>query len=133
MILLASLMMLSFSACSSDDDDDSSELATMIVGKWRIVEVEQKDGSMFDVTTSIAEMVFEPTYAIFNSDGTYYGYGYFGSGSGTYKVSGNKIYTYVGGSEYLVYTAESYTSTRATLVISKSGSSSTIRVVVAKQ
>ena len=125
----------SFVACSSDDNDNdnNSELASMIVGKWRIIQVEQKDGSMFDVTSSIAETVFEPTYATFISDGTYSGSGYFGNGYGTYKVNDNKIYTYVNGEEYIIYTAESFTSTRATLVMSLRGSTATIRVIVAKQ
>ncbi len=105
LLLIMMLSVVSFSSCSNDDDDETSELATMIIGKWRIIQVEQKDGSMFDVTSYIAEQVFEPTYATFKSDGTYYGSGYFGIGSGTYKVSGNKIHTYVGGKEYITYTA----------------------------
>lgn len=133
LFLVMVLSAVSFTSCSDDDDDENSELATMIIGKWRITEVEQKDGSMFDVTTYLGEKVFEPTYATFHSDGTYYGSGYFGNGSGTYKVRGNKIYTYVDGEDYLIYTAESYTSKRATLVMSMKGSSSTIRVTAEKQ
>src|SRR5574344_275605 len=134
LLLVMVLSAARFIACSSSDDDaNSSDLASKIIGKWRIIQVEQNDGSMFDVPSSTAETVFKPTYAPFNSDGTYYGSGYFGYVSGTYKVSGNKIYTYIGGEEYIVYTAESYTSTRATLVMSMKGSTSTIRVVVAKQ
>ena len=135
LIALLTIMVFSapFTSCSSNDNDNNSELASMIVGKWRIIQVEQNDGTMYDVTSSTAELVFKPTYATFNSDGTYYGSGYFGTGSGTYKVDGNKIYTYVGGQEYIIYTAESYTSTRSTLVLSITGSTSTIRVVVAKQ
>lgn len=125
MITLLAIMVFSapLTSCSSNDDDDanSSELASKIIGKWKIIQVEQNDGSMLDVTSSTAETVFKPTYATFNSDGTYSGSGYFGYGSGTYKVSGNKIYTYIGGEEYIVYTAESYTSTRATLVMSMKG------------
>lgn len=135
LLLVMVLSATSFVACSSDDNgnDNNSELASMIVGKWRIIQVEQKDGSMFDVTSSIAETVFEPTYATFISDGTYSGSGYFGNGYGTYKVIGNKVYTYVNGEEYIIYTAESFTSTRATLVMSYKGSTATIRVIVAKQ
>lgn len=133
LIMLMILSATSFVSCSDDDDDDNSEIAIMIVGKWRITKVEQKDGSMYDVTTTIAEKVFKPTYATFESDGTYYGKGYFGTGSGTYKVRGNKIYTYVGGEEYIIYTVESYTSTRAILVMSMTGSDATIRVQVDKQ
>ncbi len=133
LLLVMVLSATSFVACSSNDNDNNSELSSMIVGKWRIIQVEQNDGTMYDVTSSTAELVFKPTYATFNSDGTYYGSGYFGTGSGTYNVRGNKIYTYVGGQEYIIYTAESYTSTRATLVLSITGSTSTIRVMVAKQ
>ncbi len=133
LLLLMVVSATSFIACSSDDNDNNSELASTIVGKWRIIQVEQKDGSMFDVTSSIAERVFEPTYATFISDGTYSGSGYFGNGYGTYKVNGNKVYTYVNGEEYIIYTAESFTSTRATLVMSLRGSTATIRVIVAKQ
>jgi len=135
-VLLMMLVMLPtmlFTACSSDDDDNTSELQAAIIGKWRITQIEKSDGTMLDVTTTVAESVFKPTYAIFYSDGDYEGYGYFGNGSGTYKVSGNKIYTYVDGDEYLVYTVSSYTSTTANLTISMSGSSSTINAVVEKQ
>ena len=124
---------VSFTSCSDDDEDENSELAEMIVGKWRITEVEQKDGTMYDVTTTIGEKVFEPTYATFLQNGDYIGYGAFGTGMGTYKVRGNKIYTYIDGEEYFIYTVESYTATRATIVISANGSDSTIRVTVEKQ
>lgn len=128
------LMVLSFTACSSDDDDDNnSELSTMIVGKWRITKVEQKDGSMYDVTTYLGEKVFEPTYATFLQNGEYIGTGAFGTGMGTYKVRGNKIHTYIDEDEYFVYTVESYTATKATVVISIDGASSTLRVEVEKQ
>ena len=52
MSLIALLTIMVFSApltsCSSsdDDNDNSSELTSKIIGKWRIIQVEQNDGSM---------------------------------------------------------------------------------------
>ena len=53
----------------------------------------------------------------FYEDGTFYGSGYLGNGSGTYKVSGKTITTYVSGKEYAVYTINSLSDNKADLTL----------------
>ena len=55
----------------------------------------------FYIVLEIEMCIRDRTYATFNSDGTYNGRGYFGNGSGTYKISGNTIICYIEGEEYL--------------------------------
>lgn len=93
----------------------------------------ESSGTYLDVTTTIAQTVFKPTYATFNADGTYYGSGEFGTGSGTYTAIGKTITTFVSGQEYLKYDVVSLTGTTAELVMSETGSTSTIKIKVAKQ
>ena len=58
--------------CSKDDEPQVFNYdLEMLYGTWRVTEIEQSDGSFLDVTTSVGEMVFEPTYATFNEYGTY--------------------------------------------------------------
>lgn len=61
---------------------------------------------------------FKTTYASFKSDGTYYGSGYFGTGSGTWSIKGNTVNTYVGGKLYASYEIISVTSTTSELKMS---------------
>lgn len=65
----------------------------------------------------------------FNTDGTYYGRGYFGNGSGTYNASGKTISTYVDGELFYIYTVKAMTGNEAELTMSSpQGSSIDIRV-----
>ncbi len=128
-------MVLAFSACSKEDEPQNGfdyPLETLY-GTWRVTHVEQKNGSMFDVTTPIAEMVFKPTYAIFNADGTYSGRGFFGNGSGTYKAKGKTITCFIDGTEYLKYDVLSLSGTQCELKMYKSGSTSSIKIRCKKQ
>ena len=94
-IMIASF---AFISCSNDDDQYNSA----IVGKWKITEVKtSKSGSYI-------AWPFKTTYALFKSDGTYYGSGYFGAGSGTWAAKGNTINTYVDGKLYVSYTLPSF-------------------------
>lgn len=95
------LVACAFSSCSKDNGEPKFDYPMeMLIGKWRITYMELKDGSMFDVTTAIAEKVFEPMYATFNTDGTYLGSGGFGNGSGTFSAIGKTITSYVSGEEF---------------------------------
>lgn len=133
-VVLVGLVM-AFSACSKDDEPQNGfdySLETLY-GTWRVTHVEQKDGSMFDVTTSVAETFFKPTYATFNADGTYSGRGYFGNGSGTYKAQGKTISCFIDGTEYLKYDVLSLSGTQCELKMYQSGSSSFIKIRCKKQ
>ena len=86
--------------CSCSDDKDA------IIGTWELVQV-KVDGRW----TSMIRR----TYAKFNQDGTYNGRGYFGNGSGTYKISGNTIICYIEGEEYVRYDIIELNSNSCTL------------------
>lgn len=133
-MLAVALVACTFSSCSKDDDEPKFDYPMeTLVGKWRITHVEQKDGSMFDVTTAIAEKVFKPTYATFNTDGTYSGSGEFGNGSGTFKAIGKTITCYVSGKEYLKYDVLSLSGTQCELKMYETGSDSSIKIRCKKQ
>ena len=110
LFILLTLVVTSFAfvSCSSDDDDDN-QYTSAIVGTWKLTEVRMSE------TGSYITWPFKTTYASFDSDGTYYGYGYFGTGSGTWSLKGNTIKTYVDGKLYVSYDILSVTSTEAEL------------------
>ena len=117
LLLLLTLVVatVAFVSCSNDDDDN--QYNSDIVGTWKITEVKtSQSGSYID-------WPFKTTYASFKSDGTYYGSGYFGNGSGTWSIKGNTVNTYVGGELYASYEIISVTSTTSELKMSMDGES----------
>ena len=104
-LLLMVLSAMIFFGCKKEDNNSSGfdYDIKLLYGKWRTTHVELSDGSYLDVTSSIAESVFKPTYSTFNLDGTYSISGYFGNFSGTYKTEGKTIITYVSGEEDVRY------------------------------
>ena len=132
--VLISIVVLSTSfSCSSSDDDSTSALQSNMYGTWRITSIVKDNGTTIDVTTYPGSNIISPTCATFRSDGTYSGSGEFGTGSGTYKVSGNTIYTYVNGEEYLKYEVPSYTRTTCKLKMEMPGSTETLTFICTKQ
>ena len=112
LFFLLTLVVASFTFVSCSDDDDDNQYNSAIVGTWKITEVKtSQSGSYMD-------WPFKTTYASFKSDGTYYGSGYFGTGSGTWSIKGNKVNTYVGGVLYASYEIISVTSTTSELKMS---------------
>ena len=120
------------SSCSKDDGEESMIDKTLLCGTWRITSLDRGNGTYIDVTTYPGTLLMNPTYATFNTDGTYSGRGYFGTGSGTYKVKGNTIYTYVDGEESMKYNVLNITGTSCTLQIAKTGSEETLKVICTK-
>ena len=111
LFLLLTLVVTSFAFVSCSDDDDN-QYNSAIVGTWKITEVKtSQSGSYMD-------WPFKTTYASFKSDGTYYGSGYFGTGSGTWSIKGNTVNTYVGGELYASDEIISVTSTTSELKMS---------------
>lgn len=92
-LLFFAVLSLALVGCSKDDDGFNYDMETLI-GKWRVTDVDFGKGTY----TSLA---YYPTYATFNSDGTYSGEGYFGNGKGTYEAKGNTITCFYDG-EFLV-------------------------------
>ena len=106
---------VAFVSCSNDDDDN--QYNSDLVGPWKITEVKTSQSG------SYIAWPFKTTYASFKSDGTYYGSGYFGNGSGTWSIKGNTVNTYVGGELYASYEIISVTSTTSELKMSMDGES----------
>ncbi len=113
MILLA-MLSLCLTSCSKDDDDDFAYPMEQLYGKWKATEL-KVDGRWYDVTKyPYTRFGMNIT---FYENGTFYGSGYLGNGSGTYKVNGKTITTYVSGKEYAVYTVNSLNSSKADLTL----------------
>lgn len=124
LILAASVCVTS---CSSDDDSFAYPM-DQLYGKWKAIEV-QVDDTWYDVTRwPYTRFGMDIT---FYEGGKYYGSGYFGTGSGTYKVSGKTIKTYVDGEIYATYTVVSLTENTAELIMEIDGD--TLRIRAKKQ
>lgn len=124
MFLLA-MLSLCVTSCSKDDEDDFAYPMEQLYGKWKATEL-KIDGSWYDVTRyPYTRFGMNIT---FYEDGTFYGSGYLGNGSGTYKVSGKTITTYVSGKEYAVYTVNSLNGNKADLTLRMGSESLQMRV-----
>lgn len=112
LFFMALLPMLILSSCSNDDDFDYPMDA--IYGTWDVTDI-KVEGKWYDITTYPYTK-----YAMsisFKSDGSYYGKGYFGNGSGTYTAKGKTIITYIDGKEFAVYTVKSLSDKNAELTM----------------
>ena len=110
LFFLLTLVVASFAfiSCSSDDDSDNGTYdKSQIVGTWDMTEVKLSQ------TGTYMDWPYRKTYASFKADGSYYGSGYFGTGSGTWSIKGNKLNTYVDGELYATYEILSANSTTA--------------------
>ena len=112
---MIAIVSLSFVSCSDDDAD--SPYVSDIVGTWKLTEVKTS------ASGSYISWPFQATYASFNSDGTYYGSGYFGNGSGTWNLKGNTVTTYVDGELFFTYEIISVSGSNAELKMSMDGES----------
>lgn len=127
--LMALFCVVAFTSCSKDEETFDYSMSTLY-GTWEGSEIKSGD-NWIDITSWIySKYQFG---IVFYDDGTYYGYGYFGTGSGTYKAIDNKIITYVDGVQYIVYTIKSLTNSTAELTMSMDGSDSTIDIRVEKE
>ncbi len=116
MLLLATFF-IALPSCSSDDEPGTG-IEQAIIGTWDATHVKSQ-GSWVDITDY-------PNLAIsatFNSNGTYYGRGALGTGSGTYKVSGKTVKTYVGGDLYATYYVKTLSGKYAEATITMGNSS----------
>lgn len=135
--LLLALIALVAAACSKEETKSTFDYPMeALYGTWRVTHIEQKDGTMLNVTTWIAEKVFKPTYATFRRDGTYTGQGAFGDGKGKYKVYGKTITCYIDDDddEYVRYDVLYLNDDQAELSMYNSERpSSTLRIRCKKQ
>ena len=85
-----------------------------LYGKWNVTDI-RLDSGWIDITVyPFTKFGMQIT---FYSDGTFYGSGYFGNGSGTYEAEGNIIQTYLNGEEYFRYQVKSLSNTKAELTM----------------
>lgn len=104
-----------------------------LYGTWRITHLEQKSGAMLEIATPTMEFWYTPTYATFNSDGTFSGRGLFGNGSGTYKAQGKTVTCFIDGQEFMKYKVISLSKTECELEMSPAGSSTSTKIRCKKQ
>lgn len=128
MLLLATII-VALPSCSDDKDEPDEGIQENIIGTWKGTAA-KVDGKWIDITEyPYTRLGFSAT---FYNDGTYYGRGAFGTGSGTYKIKGKTIETYVDGDLYLKYKVKEMTSSTAELTIIEGNSTLDVRVVKTK-
>ena len=130
LFLLAMLPMLVFTACSDDDEAVFNYPMETLYGTWEGIAIDLKEGKIDLTNWYYSKYRFSATL---NPNGTYSGSGYFGNGKGTYKATGNTIYTYVGGEEYLRYEIVSIFGDVVTIIMMMDGCNETLRVKVKKE
>ena len=130
LLLLLATICFTFTSCSDDSDEPDLGIRDNIIGTWVGTDVKY-DGDWIDITKYPynSRLGFS---ASFYDDGTYYGKGALGTGSGTYTIKGKTIETYVNGKLYLKYEVIDMTSTTAHLNIIDNNSSMEVKVVKTK-
>lgn len=119
MMLIMASMMCVFGSCSEDEENESKFNYPMqtLYGTWEATHI-KLDDSWTSLTWLGSRYQFSAT---FYNDGRYYGRGYFGTGWGTYKASGNTITTFVDGEEYYLYNVHSLSSNEAHVTMGPRG------------
>lgn len=130
-IVLLAIFAIGLSSCSKDDDQPAFDYPLeTLYGTWEGTGI-FLDNEWIDVTSYwYKDLAFSIS---FYENGAYYGSGFFGNGSGTYKAYGKTIETFVDGEYYLTYTIVSLTDANAEVVMSEKGSTETIRLRVRKK
>lgn len=117
-------MMVGFASCEKEGDGFS---VSQIIGTWEATQC-KVDGEWINIP-SYSDLSITMT---FYDDGRYYGKSdIFGTGWGTYKLSGNTIRTYIDGELLYTYYIKSLTNTFAE--ISMSNGKSTIDFRLSKK
>lgn len=115
-----------FTSCSKDEDDLISK--NNIVGTWEARQI-KVDGDWIAIPSNSKYSMSVTFY----EDGRYYGESdFFGTGYGTYNISGNSIKTYVDGEYMYTYQVNNITDSMAEVTMidedSSSGESLNIRL-----
>ncbi|MCT4600952.1 MAG: lipocalin family protein [Marinifilaceae bacterium] len=105
------------SSCTKDKDEEEFPVK-YLVGKWQVTHIEHEQGKMLDVTSLIGSLVFKPTFAIFEEDGTYKTEGEFGEIEGTFLIEGKTITCSFRGEDFLSYEVLSMTNENCELIMS---------------
>jgi hypothetical protein len=124
MMLVVASVVFVFSSCSEDEDKNSKFNYPMetLYGTWEATHIKfDADDSWTSLSWMGSKYQFSAT---FYNDGRYYGRGYFGTGWGTYKASGNIISTFVSDKEYYTYKVHSLSNSEAHVTMSFRGAES---------
>ena len=123
---------LVFTGCSEDDEEKFDYPMETLYGTWEGTGIYMESNNKWIDPSNwmYSEFQFSIT---FYEGGKYYGKGYFGTGSGTYKAKGNTITTYVDGEVYLRYDIKSLTANNAELIMYYNDSEDYIRLRVTKK
>ncbi len=127
-MLLCAAAVVSFTSCSKNDDESIDK--NKIIGTWEAKQV-QVDGDWITIPSN-SRYSMSMTFC---EDGQYYGESdFFGTGYGTYKISGNSIKTYVDGEYMYTYRINSITDTTAevTMINEESSSDSSLDIRLTK-
>jgi len=127
-LLLCATTVVSFTSCSEDDDESISK--DKIIGTWNAKQV-NVDGDWITIPSNSRYSMSMTFY----EDGQYYGESdFFGTGYGTYKISGNSIKTYVDGDYMYTYRINSitYTTAEVTMIDEYSSSDSSLDIRLTK-
>ncbi len=127
-MLLCAVAVVPFTSCSKDDDESIPK--DKIIGTWKAKQV-QVDGDWITIPSN-SRYSMSMTFC---EDGQYYGESdFFGTGYGTYKISGNSIKTYVDGEYMYTYRINSITDTTAevTMINEESSSDSSLDIRLTK-
>ena len=121
-ILLLCIASIVFVSCEKDEDNTFS--TNQIIGTWATTQG-YVGGEWIDIP-SFSDMYATMT---FYEDGRYYGDNeLFGSGWGTYTLSGNTLTTYFEGRLFYTYTIKSLTDTSAEVTMAYKGANIAIRL-----
>ncbi len=127
-ILLCAVSVVPFTSCSKDDDESIDK--NKIIGTWKAKQV-QVDGDWITIPSNSRYSMSMTFY----EDGKYYGESdFFGTGYGTYKISGNSIKTYVDGEYMYTYRINSitYSTAEVTMIDEYSSSDSYLDIRLTK-
>lgn len=117
--MMSLLVMLNFcmTSCSKDDDVDLGTFdypTDELFGTWKASTIHVKGSLRWINVDDKSQYNMSIT---FNPDGTFSGEGYLGNGSGTYKLYGKTITTYIDGKVYIVYTVNELSSGVANITL----------------
>ena len=127
-MLMVAIMSIALISCSKDDEDSFDYPMEQLYGRWKATTI-KVDNKWYDVTTyPYTRFGMSIT---FYENGKFYGTGYLGTGSGTYKVKGKTITTYLDNKEYIKYTVQSLSSSEAHLIMSMGNES--LEIMAKKQ
>ena len=117
MMFILAMLSLCVTSCSKDDDVDLGTFdypTDELFGTWKASTIYVKGYFRWIIVEDNPQYNMSIT---FNPDGTFSGEGYLGNGSGTYKLYGKTITTYIDGKVYIVYTVNELSSRVANITL----------------